>query len=184
MRKCPVCKTAELSQQFLEDGLPAYQCHNCSGLWISADEYVSWVKTQSHQPVDEIDIHTPMPKSDAKRALICPECGHILHGYKIWPDIDFQLDRCENCNGVWFDRDEWAALKAHGLHDQVNLFFTEPWQHKLRPEETRRRFERMYLDRFGPEDYAEIKRIRAWLKQHPHGANLLAYLTDEDPYKG
>jgi Zn-finger nucleic acid-binding protein len=184
MRKCPVCKTAELSRQFLEAGLPAYECSKCSGLWIAANEYLAWVKSQNHQPIDEVDIQPPVPRTDAKRALICPDCGHILLRYKIWPDIEFHLDRCANCNGVWFDLDEWEVLKAHHMHDKVNLFFTESWQQKLRQEETHRRFEHIYLDRFGLEDYAEIKRIRAWIRQHPHGEGLLAYLTDEDPYRG
>lgn len=184
MRKCPVCSTTELSRQFLEAGLPAYECRQCGGRWISANEYLAWAKTQNHPPVDEADIHTPTLRTDAARAIICPDCGHILRRYRIWPDVEFHLDRCGNCNGVWFDRDEWDALKVHHLHDKVNLFFTEPWQRRLREAEAHHRLEHMYLDRFGAADYAEIKRVRAWIRQHPHAAGLLAYLTDEDPYRG
>ena len=40
-----------------------------------------------------------------------------------------------------------------------------------------------YEKRFGPEVYAEIKRIREWLSRQPQRAALLAYLseTDRDP---
>ena len=64
------------------------------------------------------------------------------------------------------------------------MFFTDVWQQKLRNEEMRRRFKKMYLDKFGAEDYQKIKEIRAWLEEHPLCGNLLAYLTDKDPYKG
>jgi hypothetical protein len=64
------------------------------------------------------------------------------------------------------------------------MFFTDPWQQKLREEEMRRRFDKMYLDKFGAENYARIKDIRAWLAEHPQGSSLLAYLTDKDPYRG
>jgi hypothetical protein len=43
--------------------------------------------------------------------------------------------------------------------------------------------ERIYTERFGAEDYAELRRIRAWLDAHPQRSSLLAYLDEEDPYK-
>jgi hypothetical protein len=39
------------------------------------------------------------------------------------------------------------------------------------------------IDRFGDEDYARIKEIRAWLEQHPQRGALIAYLSDKDPYE-
>jgi hypothetical protein len=42
--------------------------------------------------------------------------------------------------------------------------------------------EEIYLSRFGADDYAEITRIRAWLQAHPKRPELLAYLTDKDPF--
>jgi hypothetical protein len=84
---------------------------------------------------------------------------------------------------VWFDRDEWAYLRSRSQHDEVHLFFSDPWQEKLRAEETRQRMEQIYLDRFGAEDYARLKELRAWLDQHPQRGALLAYLADKDPYR-
>ncbi len=64
------------------------------------------------------------------------------------------------------------------------MFFTDVWQQRLKNEEMRRRFEKMYLEKFGDEDYRKIKEIRDWLENHPQGGGLLTYLTDRDPYKG
>ena len=38
-------------------------------------------------------------------------------------------------------------------------------------------------DRFGAEVYAELKRVRGWLQEHPASDQLFAYLRDEDPYR-
>ena len=160
MTKCPVCRDIELTSVNLERGLPARKCNQCEGLWLSSMEYLIWLKTATISP-DEEEPETPFPVLDTLNATLCPDCGMILRRFKIWPDIDFHLDRCGSCNGVWFDKNEWEVLKAHNLHGLVNMFFTKPWQQKLKTEETRKRFETMYLDRFGADDYAEIKRVNA-----------------------
>jgi Zn-finger nucleic acid-binding protein len=184
IRKCPVCKETELSRSFLETGLPAYECGQCDGIWVSANEYLAWQRTQAATSTEEVSLDTPLPISDTRVAILCPDCDHILRRYKISPDLEFHLNRCGHCNGVWFDQNEWQMLKSRNLHHQVNTFFTEPWQRKLREEEMRRRFEKMYREKFGAEDYARIKEIRAWLVEHSQGMSLLAYLTDQDPYRG
>jgi Zn-finger nucleic acid-binding protein len=184
MKTCPVCQDTELTHGFLETGLPAYECHQCGGIWISANEYLTWVLVQELSATIKPAPDNSLPIPDTNQAILCPDCGRILRRYKIWPDIDFHLDRCGGCNGVWFDKNEWQVLKLNGLHNQINHFFTESWQRKLREEETRRRFEKMYREKFGPEDYAEVKRIKTWLTHHPLGSSLLAYLADQRPYRG
>lgn len=184
MKKCPVCQEIGLSRVILEMGLPAYECERCSGIWLSSNKYLTWQRTQKHNSSEETVLDPLLQVSDTNRAVLCPECGRILRRYKISPDIEFHLDHCWGCNGVWLDRNEWQGLKARGWHKKINSFFTEPWQRELNHEETRRRFEKIYLDKFGPEAYTEIKRIKAWLADHPQGGGLLAYLTDMNPYRG
>ncbi len=184
MKHCPVCPNTELSHGYLETGLPAYECQLCGGLWISAIEYLVWSRSQPVAPWDESPPDRSLLVEDSQAAILCPDCGRILRRYQVWPDFDFNLDRCGGCHGVWFDQNEWQLLKLHGMHHKVNQFFTEPWQRKLREEETRRRFERMYTDKFGSDDYAEVQRIKGWLTSHSQGSGLIAYLTDENPYRG
>jgi Zn-finger nucleic acid-binding protein len=163
--------------------LSVYKCKKCQGFWISALKYREWLDKYEPDFYEQVDYDAPLPVLDVEQAKLCPDCGRILICYRVWPDISFRLDRCWGCNGVWFDHAEWDVLRSHGLYDKVHMFFTEPWQRKLREEETRRRFEAIYLEYFGPQDYAEIKRIREWIQQHPEGQRLLAYLNDKDPYK-
>ncbi|MDY7077197.1 MAG: zf-TFIIB domain-containing protein [Chloroflexota bacterium] len=182
--KCPVCKRDNLRKCQLETDLPAYQCKKCEGVWISAVKYWKWLKTQNDDLSEpSISVDTPLPVEEVGQAKLCPGCGHILRRYKVWPDVKFYLDRCGHCSSVWFDRDEWAALKSRDLHDQVHIFFSDLWQEKLGAEESRGRLEKIYLDRFGAEDYGRLKEIRKWLDGHPQRGALLAYLSDRDPYR-
>jgi Zn-finger nucleic acid-binding protein len=187
MKNCPLCQVS-LNRTLLESNLPAYACPNCDGIWISSNEYLSWLAPHHILSIEEIDMDaefaTPYPIADSRKAMFCPDCGRFLRRYKIWPNLTFHLDRCSSCNGIWFDQNEWQTLQAQNLHNKLNIFFTDQWQQKLRGEEMKSRFEKMYLEKFGVADYERIQEIRAWLQTHPNGGGLLAYLTDRDPYRG
>ena len=96
--------------------------------------------------------------------------------------FSFTLDHCEGCKGIWLDRNEWEALKARNLHDDVNSMLTAFWQDEAQKEVRKKRMEQIYIGRFGADDYAEIEKIRAWLATRPKKQDLLAYLTDRDPF--
>jgi hypothetical protein len=74
------------------------------------------------------------------------------------------------------------VLRKRNLHDDLNSILTEFWQGEALKEERKKRLERIYINKFGVDDYAEIKRVRAWLGGHQKKHELLAYLTDEDPF--
>ena len=187
MKNCPLCQVT-LNRTLLERNLPAYACPNCHGIWVSSNEYLSWVAPEYVLSIEEIDIEAeftvPYPIADNRGAIFCPDCGRFLRRYQIWPNLAFHLDRCSHCNGCWFDENEWQTLQAQNLHNKINIFFTDLWQQKLRGEEMKSRFEKMYLEKFGADDYERIRDIRAWLQEHENGGGLLAYLTDRDPYRG
>lgn len=182
--RCPLCKDVPLQQTSLETELLAFACPGCQGIWIASSDYQAWLKAHPTTLLEKPTAEAASPPVfDTQQAKLCPGCGHILSRYKIWPDLDLYLDRCGHCNGVWFDRNEWQMLVAHNLNDKLHMFFTRPWQKKLREQETRKRLDRIYAQRFGQEDYAKLQETRAWLDQHPQKSLLLAYLTDPDPYK-
>jgi Zn-finger nucleic acid-binding protein len=166
---------------YLSRGLPAHHCLTCQGMWLSAIDYLQWL-TRS-RPHDEAETAgTAVEINDILQAKICPADGHMMRRYRVSHDIEFTLDRCSTCHGIWFDRNEWEALKQHNLHRELNHIFTKRWQQRIVAAEQRQWLEQLYRERFGADDYAEIRRIRQWLTDHPNGATLLAYLTDRDPY--
>lgn len=180
---CPLCKTHALAPVELESQLQAYRCEHCGGAWIEANDYLAWLKEYGPPQPATPAPEGPIAVLEIDIAKLCPADGHILLKYKIGHDIPFALDRCSTCNGVWFDPHEWEALKQRTLHDEVNSIFTEPWQRRVREEEHRRTMRAIYLDRFGEKDYAELRRIKAWLDGHPQQGPLLAYLSNPNPYK-
>jgi len=60
--------------------------------------------------------------------------------------------------------------------------FTSFWQNEAHREARKKRMIDIYISRFGADDYTEIKRIRWWLDTKTNKVELLAYLTDRDPY--
>jgi Zn-finger nucleic acid-binding protein len=181
--KCPVCKTNTLGAFTLDDDLSAYTCSQCNGIWILSNAYLTWQRAKAREmPKKPGDIPFD-PTWETKELKLCPECGHILARYKIFPNVNYYLDRCHSCNGIWFDKNEWDALATRNLHDNLNEFFTHPWQEKLHKQETAHRMEELYLSKFGQADYEYIQKVRLWLQDHPRRNMLLAFLQAEDPYK-
>jgi Zn-finger nucleic acid-binding protein len=181
--KCPVCKTDTLASIALAGELPAAQCANCHGNWIQSNAYMAWLRAKASD-LPEIRITQPFnPVWEVHDLKICPNCKHMLRRFKIFPDTDFYLDRCGNCNGIWFDAHEWDALTDRNLHDNLHEFFTRPWQDQVLKEETRARMESIYLLKLGAQDYEKIKEFRAWLDGHEQKSMLIAFLLADDPYK-
>jgi Zn-finger nucleic acid-binding protein len=185
MAKCPVCKTVNLEPAQFENSLPILNCGSCGGSWLRANEYSLWLKSQKPGTFDESKAREAgkyFPVSESNKAAICPDCGHLLRKYKVGAKVDFHLDRCNNCNGVWFDNNEWVSLKAGDLHDEINKVFTKPWQQHIDDEMTAGKLDSMYLQKFGESDYRKIKEIREWLQEHPNRNTLIAFLLDKDPF--
>lgn len=180
--KCPVCKRNTLKPVTLEADLAALGCEKCGGHWLSSEAYWHWLEQQDEvKPEPQPDVAFQV--NDNEQAKLCPTCGRILIKYKVGHGVNFSLDQCSTCNGVWLDQHEWQALKTRHLHAEIHCMFSKSWQQKVLAEELRDNLDRMYEQRFGAEDYAELQRLRCWLAQHPQRAALLAYLSDEDPYR-
>jgi len=80
------------------------------------------------------------------------------------------------------DRNEWEALRERNLHDDLNSMFTSFWQDTAQKgSEEEAPGANLHLE-IRRDDYAEIERIRAWLATRSNKQDLLAYLTDKDPF--
>jgi len=180
---CPVDEGQALEAVTLEAGLPAHRCAVCTGVWLSSNEYLRWVMARPALLPEVAAGDGPVPTWDTQTLKLCPDCGHYLTRYRVLPNVQFWLDRCGHCNGVWFDQQEWETVTARNLQDKVNQFFTKPYQEKLRQAEAAAQMERLYRQKFSAEDYDRIKEVYAWLRPHSQRAMLLAYLQADDPYK-
>ena len=180
---CPVCKNIALDDKELELGLKGHSCSQCSGNWVRFHDYIEWKKasdTSSQVPTQNPCYNL---EYDNKKANFCPDCGRILIKYKVSGVIPFYVDHCGSCSGLWLDQCEWEAIVEHSLQYQVNDFFTQAWQVKIRREMTAQRFEESYRKKFGEDDYNKLKEVRKWIYEGKQKGEMISFLIDDDPYK-
>jgi len=166
----------------IEPSLLAYACPKSGGTWIPLQSYLDW---KEHHARDQSEVPTkdiPSAADDSKRrALICPESGHLLIRYKVGHGLPFHVDVSPKTGGIWLDRGEWEALKNKGLHLELNHIFTAPYQHQVRAEEHEAAMDRLFRDKIGCEDFERVVEFKRWLSSHPKRRSIRAYLLYELP---
>lgn len=173
--KCPSCGNNNSSHRELEGGLHTTECAGCGGNWLRSFEYWKWL--HAHGPVLEEKLpDAPVEVSDSTQPKTCPECGMLLTKYRVGHGTDFAIERCGICGGIWFDKNEWEALRSRNLHDQVHQIFSAPWQHAIRAREAAEAHELRIRGLLGDEDYEKARQTREWLASHPKRSVVLAYL--------
>ena len=181
--KCPVCKTTVLKTSEIEPNLKAEVCENCGGKWIAANDYYSWRTAHGENLPEKPATETRAELIQFESARVCPNCKRILLKYKVGHETGFMLDRCNDCGGMWFDRDEWETLKERNLHDDLQEIFLDSWQEDVRRKETQLRLEQIYREKFGAEDYDKIKTFKDWLDRHNRKNEIRAFLNDDNPFE-
>lgn len=181
--KCPACNSPLHSRQELHKGLDALICAECEGNWIPNKSYRNWLKEHGETLPEKPFVEIKFDCEDTQSAKVCPECGKILLKYKVGHGLDFYVDHCSTCGGVWLDKNEWKALEAKHLHDEIHRIFSTAWQNEVRREHMADKLDQVYQNRFGAGTYAKVVEMRDWLQAQPQREALLAFLQDQDPYK-
>lgn len=175
--RCPCCEpSVELRKQALESALSVYLCERCGGTWVRAVDYWRWrAEHKGGESAGGGSGHI-MP-ADSEGLKLCPEDGHILGRYRVAHGVEFALDHCAACEGVWLDRYEWYALRELGLHQHLPEIFSEEWQREVRSEERREVEQGQWVRQLGEEDFARIREVRQWIDTHPRRSELYAFLS-------
>ena len=179
---CPACQSENFAQVELDAGLNAFRCESCAGHWLRGVNYWHWLGSHGENLPERREPSSDEAQPEDRKAKLCPECHASMFRYTVGHGLGFGLDQCPACKGIWFDAAEWETLRERNLHDDIHAVFTAPWQAEVSREERRRRLEQIYLKRFGAEDYAEVRRVRQWLDASARKQELLAYLTDPNPW--
>ena len=175
---CPVCKNVGLAAAEADAALSSRRCGNCGGQWVAATSYFAWLESRGTDlPERHAAGEIVLTVTEAAGAKLCPECGRFLTRAKVGHGVNFHLDRCGSCGGIWFDANEWDVLRSRNLHDDVHFVFSSAWQAEVARGEREAAHERLMAQKLGETDWAEVKRIRAWLDGHPKRAQLYAALT-------
>lgn len=173
---CPTCGTAQsLTIGEIAPGLDSFRCANCLGNWVRLDQYLSWRdRSPSSEATPPVSATTATEPPPVLRR--CPDCSFILARYRVASDASFVLDRCRNCHGVWFDRDEWELIGARGLALRLADVFSDEWQRDIRQAEQAAAIERLFENRLGSAELARAREVREWVNSHPKKSDILAYL--------
>jgi len=145
--KCPICHTESLNEVSLTAKLQAYQCTHCFGHWIPSDYYWEWldsleqsktqklIPNQPPQPVINLSTGTSLlPVVDNTTANFCADCSRLMTKTRVGRGLNFYVDRCSHCHGVWLDQNEWENLVQLDLHYKIHYMFSSAWQFSVRQE--------------------------------------------------
>lgn len=179
--QCPLCKKNTMTYTDLLPNLSGLSCSACSGVWIGRSHYDTW---RARQPSDLAENPAPVQigVNETHKGKICPECAHLLLPYRVGHGLPFSIDYCGACGGVWLERNEWDAIKAKNLHDNLHEIVSAHWQNAVRQDDVQLAIEKTYIRLLGG-SYDKAREMRAWLKDQAQRRLILAYLSDQKPEK-
>ncbi|HYJ80851.1 MAG TPA: zf-TFIIB domain-containing protein [Longimicrobiaceae bacterium] len=174
---CPVCQPSRtLRLTTLENALPARVCPGCEGNWIRSEDYRTWRGRQAADLPMRPASGPAEPAADPPGFRRCPEDQRILARLRVGHGVPFTFEFCRGCEGMWFDRGEWAALVERNLHDDLLQMVFDDWQEAAARSQKGEDREDRFRRQLGEEDYEWVREIKAWLDRHPRRSELYAYL--------
>jgi Zn-finger nucleic acid-binding protein len=99
--KCPKCSDTALMNVLGQLDF----CPGCQGTWFDKGETAKYFSFEQDIPNLAVALATAQKKS-----FICPRCSSELEEIKYDGSGDLLLDRCTNCEGLWFDAEEVDKL--------------------------------------------------------------------------
>ena len=129
---CPKCAGKDLEHLSVDvknpDGGDAKidldRCGGCGGTWFDPGEIEQYLKSrQSDAP--SVGLASIFGQANDSKAGNCPRCSVALKRTASAANATISVDRCEKCNGVWFDGGELqqAGKKAADISGQLKDFF-------------------------------------------------------------
>ncbi|CAN5607494.1 hypothetical protein BH09VER1_BH09VER1_21260 [soil metagenome] len=179
--KSPLYSSVTMEQREIEPGLVVYRCPKSEGIWISLQSYLAWLKSGPPAGSTGNESAITAQVDDAKRQpLFCPESGSMLARYRVGHALGFQIDRSPVTGGVWLDKGEWEALKAKGLHDDLHLIFTAPYQKAIRAASLQEQMIASFKERVGEADFEKVDAFKGWMASHEQGRAIRAFLLEAE----
>ncbi|NBV25199.1 MAG: hypothetical protein EBS05_25190 [Proteobacteria bacterium] len=100
---CPQDRTPLIAHR--RDGVEAYRCIQCQGVWLSRSALETLAKNSAPTPGTE----PPLPSTGfVHRNLPCPVCAASQLQTRFQGQI--QISRCRECGGIWLPKSEVSKL--------------------------------------------------------------------------
>ncbi len=123
---CPKCRTTALitPTHLLAGGNPRpMTCPRCGGAWLRAQDQRDWEHLLNHIHDMRRPIRTDPQFADRHNGL-CPEGHRIMIRAQVDLAPPFHLERCSECEGIWFDSGELVRLFENRLLDNLPDFWS------------------------------------------------------------
>ncbi|MFK7819806.1 MAG: zf-TFIIB domain-containing protein [Planctomycetaceae bacterium] len=108
--QCPSC-SSELTRSKYE-GLPVFSCTRCAG-YLVASKQVTNIKRRREKSPNDLAIEVDARGRDQQRIVRCPRCRRQMEKEEAKGKHRFQIDKCRDCEFVWFDPGELACLQQN-----------------------------------------------------------------------
>lgn len=92
------------------------------GKAIEVEQETIWFKEHEQELIEKAKEKKKMEETDAlKKAhyMHCPKCGQMLREFVL---ENISLDKCEGCEGIWFDNGELDRLMIHSEEKRTKFF--------------------------------------------------------------
>lgn len=101
---CPKCEGVLHINE--GEGHIGFVCKSCEGIWLSKKYIISLKHNYDFQPEEFL---SKLAESSSETTDLCPSCNATLHKSTV---NNIELEWCQSCEGVWFDKSELATLTA------------------------------------------------------------------------
>lgn len=112
--KCP--RDGTQLQVVRAAGVELDKCHKCDGLWLDAGELKALRSKRASGLEEEMERRYGNPKFETNEVsgyMRCPRCGEegrLSRHHVSYFHAPVQVDRCQNCFGIWLDDRELDLL--------------------------------------------------------------------------
>jgi len=96
-------------------GVEIDKCHQCDGLWLDYGELKTIRKMDLGEIEEQLEQQYGNPTvrpAETNGYMRCPRCGESgrLMRHHVSYYVKVQIDRCQQCHGMWLDDQELDAL--------------------------------------------------------------------------
>ena len=108
-------------------GIEIDKCHQCDGLWLDHGELKSLRELDLGDIEEELEDKYGNPAVESGEIsgyMRCPRCGEkgrLMRHHVSYFHAPVQVDRCQQCHGMWLDDQELNSLMADKRHMDRNL---------------------------------------------------------------
>jgi len=107
--KCPVCSSGLDRSRY--EGLPVFICDDCNGYLVGTRRATDINRRRAKSPEDLKQEALVDGHKDSEDGLRCPRCRRPMDK-ELWKEsASFHIDKCRDCELVWFDAGELARLQ-------------------------------------------------------------------------